>query len=178
MPVLETPRLLLRPPRSSDMDALYAFLGNPVAMRFTHHHGSLRECRRRLAAFEWQRRRTGYAAWAVVTRADQTVVGWGGLYDDPFDTGWGAELGYAFHPAVWGQGYATELAHACLDWADRALTLPGVCAFTHPDNAASARVLHKAGFRPVRLIAGMNRILHRRLQENWPSVQADPPGDC
>lgn len=145
------------------MGTLHAFLGDPAAMRFTHHHASLRECRRRLAAFEWQRRRTGYAAWAVITRTDQKVVGWGGLYDDPFDRRWGVELGYAFHPAAWGRGYATELAHACLDWANRVLRLPEVCAFTHPDNAASARVLDKAGFQPMRFVAGMNRILHRRL---------------
>ena len=56
-PVLTTARLLLRPPRPSDAASFFAFLGDPTAMRFTHCHASVRECRRRLAVFEWQRRR-------------------------------------------------------------------------------------------------------------------------
>ena len=165
----ETRRLLLHPPRLSDAGAFYAFLGDADAMRFTHHHASPRECRRRLAGFEWQRRRTGYAAWAVVAKADARLVGWGGVYEDPFDPGWGAELGYAFHPAVWGRGYATELALACLAWADEALGLPEVRAFAHPDNAASRRVLAKAGFEPVRWVPEMNRLLHVRRRHGIPA---------
>ena len=167
--MLETPRLQLRPPRPSDAGAFYAFMGDPDAMRFTHRHASLRECRRRLAGFEWQRRRVGYAAWAVVTKADARLVGWGGVYEDPFDPGWGAELGYAFHPDAWGLGYATELALACLVWADGALGLPEVRAFAHPDNAASRRVLAKAGFELVRFVPEMERLLHVRRRPCIPA---------
>lgn len=162
IPAMETARLLLRPPRASDAAAFHAFLGDPAAMRFTHCQASLRECRRRLAGFEWQRRRLGYAPWAIVARADRRLVGWGGIYQDPFDPGWGVELGYALDPAAGGRGYATELADACLNWADAMLELPEVCAFVHPDNAASRRVLEKAGFAPVRRIPERDRILLHR----------------
>jgi len=161
-PVLETPRLLLRPVRPSDAEAFFAFLGDPEAMRFTRHHASLRECRRRLAGFEWRRRSEGYAPWAATGKADGQLLGWGGVYCDPFDPGWGPELGYSFHPAAWGQGYATELAHACLAWADQVLGLPEVRAFAHPGNAASRRVLEKAGFAAVRPVPEMERILYSR----------------
>jgi len=160
-----TSRLLLRPVRPSDAEAFFAFTGDPVAMRYTHCHASLRECQRRLAGFEWQRRRSGYAPWAVVTKADGRLVGWGGVYVDPFDTGWGPELGYSFHPSAWGRGYATELAQACLGWADTALELPEVTAFAHPNNAASRRVLEKAGFRAVRPVPEMQRVLYRRVRD-------------
>jgi ribosomal-protein-alanine N-acetyltransferase len=161
--MLETPRLLLRPPRIADAADFFAFLGNPEAMRFTHHDTSLRACRRRLAGFEWQRRRTGIAPWAVVAKTDQRVVGWGGLYEDPFEPGWGVEWGYALHPAEWGKGYATELGSACLGWADNVLRLAEVRAFVHPKNAASRRVLEKLGFAPVRFVVEMDRVLLRRL---------------
>jgi [ribosomal protein S5]-alanine N-acetyltransferase len=163
-PMLQSPRLLLRPPRLADAADFYAFLGDPEALRFTHCDASLRACRRRLAGFEWQRRRNGIAPWAVVANAEQRLVGWGGLYEDPFETGWGVELGYAFRPEAWGKGYATELASACLDWADTVLRLPEVCAFVHPDNAASRRVLEKVGFEPVRFVPEMRRILLRRTR--------------
>ena len=163
-PVLNTARLLLRPPRPSDAAPFFAFLGDPAAMRFTHCHASVRECRRRLAAFEWQRRQAGFAPWAVLTRDDGQLVGWGGLYEDPFDPGWGMELGYSLHPAAWGQGYATELARACLAWGDEELEAPEVWAFVHPDNTASRRVLDRTGFTKVRLLPEKERILLRRAK--------------
>ncbi len=88
---------------------------------------------------------------------------WGGLYEDPFDPGWGVELGYSFHPGTWGQGYATEFARTCVAWADDALKLPEVRAFAHPENTASQRVLTKAGFMAVRFIPKMNRLLFTRV---------------
>ena len=160
---LDTPRLLLRPMRPSDTETFFAFGSDPDAMRFTHCHTSVRDCRRRLAAFEWQRRKRGYAPWAVIAKADGQLVGWGGVYVDPFDPVWGPELGYSFHPAAWGKGLATELAHACLGWADAVLSLPEVSAFAHPDNVASRRVLDKVGFLPVRAVPEMNRVLYRRI---------------
>lgn len=161
--MLTTARLLLRPPRPGDA-AFFAFLGDPAAMRFTHCHPSVRECRRRLAGFEWQRRRVGFAPWAVLTRDGGGLVGWGGLYRDPFDPGWGVELGYSFHPAAWGRGYATELARGCLGWADAGLDAPEVWAFVHPDNAASWRVLDRVGFGEVRFLPERERILMRRAR--------------
>jgi len=160
--VLETSRLLLRPVLPSNAETFFAFLGDPDAMRYTHCHTSLRECRRRLAAFEWQRRKRGYAPWAIIARVDGRLVGWGGIYLDPFEPRWGPELGYSFHPAAWGQGFATELARASLEWADRVLGLPEVSVFAHPDNAASRRVLDKVGFVPVRAVPEMDRILYCR----------------
>jgi ribosomal-protein-alanine N-acetyltransferase len=166
--MLQTPRLLLRPPLLADAADFFAFLGDQEAMRFTHCHSSLRACRRRLAGFEWQRRRHGFAPWAVVAKADRRLVGWGGLYEDPFEPGWGIELGYALHPSAWGKGYATELGAACLGWADEVLRLPQVVAFVHPDNAGSRRVLEKLGFLPVRFVPTMNRTLLCRVRRGTP----------
>lgn len=159
----ETARLILRPMRTSDTEAFFTFGGDPDAMRYTHCHTSLRECRRRLAAFEWQRRKLRYAPWAIIAKTDNRLIGWGGVYLDPFDPGWGPELGYSFHPSAWGQGFATELANACLEQADQVLGLPAVSAFAHPGNAASRRVLDKMGFVPVRTVPEMNRILYCRV---------------
>ena len=106
--MLDTSRLLLRPPHASDAEAFFSFLGDVEAMRFTHHHASLRECRRRLAAFEWKRRQQGYAPWAVVRKDDQQLVGWGGLYEDPFDPGWGVGAGILLPPCNLGPGATHE----------------------------------------------------------------------
>jgi len=159
---IETERLLLRPPLLGDVPTLYAFLGDAEAMRYTHVDRSLRQCRRRIAVHERRRRRDGCAPWTVITKRDGRIVGWGGLYEDPFDPGWGIEVGYAVHPAAWGKGYATELVTAALDVADNILQLPEVHAFARRENAASRRILEKFGFEEVRFVPEMGRLLYRR----------------
>ncbi|WP_149537607.1 GNAT family N-acetyltransferase [Siccirubricoccus phaeus] len=163
-PVAELPtrRLALRPPRLAEAPALFAFLGDAAAMRHTHADASLRECRRRIAAHERRRRLDGVAPWTIRLREEGRIIGWGGLYQDPFEPGWGIELGYFFAPAAWGQGYASELALACTHLADTALGLPLLTAFAHPENAGSRRVLEKAGFVAERFLPEMQRILYRR----------------
>lgn len=157
-----TPRLVLRAPVLADAPALFTFLGDPDAMRHTHVDASLQACRRRVAVHERRRRRDGYAPWTVLTRSDAEIIGWGGLYDDPFDPGWGVEIGYFFHPSTWGRGYASELVGACLQLADHDLALPRVLAFAKPENAGSRRVLEKAGFEVDRFVPEMSRLLYHR----------------
>ncbi len=139
-------------------------------MRFTHCDASLRDCRRRIAAHEWFRRRDGCAPWIVVRRNDGRIIGWGGLYRDPFDRRWGVEVGYHFDPRAWGLGYATELVAACTAIADRDRHIPALVAFAHPGNHGSQRVLHKSDFRQERFVAEMNRFLFRRTprRARWP----------
>lgn len=162
---VETSRLVLRRPRLTDVPALFRFLGDGLAMQHTHVNASLRDCRRRVAVHEWRRRHDGYAPWTIIAKSDERIIGWGGLYDDPFDKGWGVEVAYFFHPSAWGQGYASEMVNACMGVADHALHLPEVRAFAHPTNAGSRRVLEKAGFEVVRLVPEMDRILYRRHRQ-------------
>jgi len=55
-------------------------------------------------------------------------------------------LGYCLDDSAWGHGYATEAAHALLQWAFDTLDLNRVQAETDTRNVASARVLEKLGF--------------------------------
>jgi [ribosomal protein S5]-alanine N-acetyltransferase len=57
-----------------------------------------------------------------------------------------ASMGYCLGEAAWGHGYATEAAHALLQWAFDTLDLNRVQAETDTRNVASARVLEKLGF--------------------------------
>lgn len=148
-------------PRLADAPALFGFLGDAAAMAYTVHNPTLRAVRRRIAAHACRARQDGFGPWTVRDAAG-TVIGWGGLYVDPCDPGWGAELGYAFAPAAWGRGYASALAAAACALADGRLGLARLTAFAHPDNPASRRVPEKAGFQPVRAVPEMQRILYER----------------
>ena len=155
----ETERLLLRWPLVSDAPDLLRILGDKDAMQYTRRLANLRECRRYIAGHECQRRRIGYGPWVVLEKLGRAVIGFGGLYDDPFDVGWGIEVGYHFAKTAWGNGYATELTEFSLQLAHERLGFAQVRAFAHPDNAASQRVLEKTGFERQRFVPEMNRHL-------------------
>ncbi len=72
------------------------------------------------------------------------------------------DIGYAFLPRFWGQGYAYESAAAVMRYARDVLGLGRVLAITNPDNAVSIKVLEKIGFafeRRVRLSEGAPEIM-------------------
>lgn len=154
-----TARLVLDRPVLADAPALLAFMGDADAMRHTRCVPDLRAMRRDLAADRCQARRVGFGPWTVRARDDGAVIGFGGLSDDPFDPGWGVEVIYFFAPAVWGRGYAGELVAASLEEATRRHGLTRVRAFAHPENAASLRVLRRAGFVEERYVPEMTRWL-------------------
>jgi RimJ/RimL family protein N-acetyltransferase len=82
----------------------------------------------------------------VIERATGLVVGGIGFHGPP-DHG-EVEMGYGIVPSRQRRGYATEAVGLmiALAWRDPAVT--AVLASTDPGNAASRRVLEKAGFRP------------------------------
>ena len=55
------------------------------------------------------------------------------------------ETGYGFLPEFWGQGFATEIAQACIRIGRQQLRLRSLVAVTVPANVDSQRVLHKVG---------------------------------
>lgn len=158
--VLETERLALRAPEADDAAGLYTFMGDLQVMRFTHVQRSLDELRNYLAVHEAQRERVGCAPWVLTEKAGGRLVGFGGLYEDPFDRGWGVEVAYFFHPATWGLGYATELTRFCVAEARRMARWPKLAAFAHPENIASHKVLLRAGFEVERFVPEMHRRLY------------------
>ena len=159
--IYETERLNLRPSRVSDAPSLFQFLGDKQAMRFTQVHPCLDHTRRYLQTHEFNREKVGYAPWVILEKSSNGIVGFGGLYEDPFDPGWGLEVGYYFAPSAWGKGYAIELVQFCLALLRQSSVMSEVRAFAHPENAASRRVLMKAGFAEERFIPSMNRHLYR-----------------
>lgn len=85
------------------------------------------------------------------------------------------EIGYGLHPSVWRQGYGTALARALVAVGFDMLHFHRITATCHPDNAGSAAVLKRAGFRyegrmrEVLLTrSGWRDSLVFGLLENWP----------
>jgi RimJ/RimL family protein N-acetyltransferase len=163
--VTRTPHLLLRPLREADLAPLWEIHGDADAMRYTWCPATPEESARDLWAHEAQREKTGYAAWVAVLESEDRVIGWGGLFDDPFDPCWGPEVGYFLHHACWGRGFATEIVMAALAHGFDDVGLQTIGAFAKPANAASIRVLAKCGFSLLRYEPRLGRnhyVVHAR----------------
>ena len=62
------------------------------------------------------------------------------------------DIGFAFLPDYWNQGYAYESAAAVMKYARDELQLDRILAITTPDNKSSAKLLRKIGLRFDRLV--------------------------
>jgi RimJ/RimL family protein N-acetyltransferase len=140
---LTTDRLHLRPPRPDDAQAIYdGYARDPDVARYViwRPHASIEETHDFLRTFIAAGARDGDYPW-IIALTDGTVIGAMHLrVQRPR-----ADLGFNIAKPYWNRGYATEAVRAVTDFA---FTLPGierVQAVCHVDNAASARVLHKAG---------------------------------
>jgi RimJ/RimL family protein N-acetyltransferase len=146
--VLDTRRLRLRTRTLDDLDANLAMDLDPQVYRYIFAQApEPSHWRARLAG----QITTGWPSvggvWAVEWRDRQGFLGWCGLV--PLGHSGLIEIGYRYVPAAWGQGIASEAAHAVLDHGFRALAIDPIVAVTHPDNHASQGVLQKIGLQPA-----------------------------
>lgn len=58
-------------------------------------------------------------------------------------------LGYVFHPAHHGKGYATEGCRAAMAHIFETLAADGILTGTHPDNEPSVQLLQRLGLHEV-----------------------------
>lgn len=147
-PTLETGRLVLRPFRSSDADAVQALANDADVARNTLNipHPYAKE-----DAVAWIESHPGQlesrqaVTYAVTAPAEGGVIGAVGLILELEHER--AELGYWIGRPYWGRGYATEAARAVVAWGFSALALHRIHASHFPRNPASGRVLRKVGMR-------------------------------
>jgi RimJ/RimL family protein N-acetyltransferase len=147
---LETERLLLRPYKGSDFEALHAMRSNEEVARYLYWDPQTEdEVRQTLAkkiASVSLRSEGDVLALAAEHRATQEVVGDVILHWVSREHGL-AEIGYIVHPDHAGRGYATEASRPLLAVAFDGLRLHRVIGRAEARNAGSARVLEKLGMR-------------------------------
>lgn len=146
MQTLETPRLRLRPLALDDAPFILGLLNEPSFIEHIGDKGArdLDGARRYLAEGPLAMYAThGLGLLLVESRATGEPLGMCGLLQRP--TLPDPDLGYAFKPAHWGQGYALEACRAALAWARAERGLGRVLAIVSPGNAASIKVLRRLG---------------------------------
>lgn len=81
--------------------------------------------------------------WAIRLKGDGPYIGkLDAELDSPTNV---SNIGFAFFPAYWGNGYATESVLSVISWLSQN-GITNVRATVSTPNVASSRVLEKAGF--------------------------------
>jgi RimJ/RimL family protein N-acetyltransferase len=147
LPELETERLLLRRMRLDDAEAMFAYASDPEVTRYvlfeTHRSVEDSESFLRLATEGYER--GDFGSWGVVLKDSGAFVGTCGM-----DVGYApeharAELGYVLSREHWGKGLMPEAVRAVIRFGFRRVGLNRIQARCIAENAASARVMEKAG---------------------------------
>jgi [ribosomal protein S5]-alanine N-acetyltransferase len=143
--ILETARLLLREFSLQDADALEAVLGDPVAMQYYPApfdrpgvEAWIRQNRERY-------QRDGHSLWAMLLKSSGELIGDCGCVLQEVEGRNEIEVGYHVRRDLWRRGYATEAAHACIEYAFTRLGAGRVISMIRPENLPSRRVAEKNG---------------------------------
>ncbi|HUQ10769.1 MAG TPA: GNAT family N-acetyltransferase [Steroidobacteraceae bacterium] len=153
-PELTTPRLTLRRLGFDDAPFLVRLLNQPSFLENIGDRGvrNVEDAHRYLregpmAMYE----KFGFGLWHVAQRSDGASIGMCGLLRR--DILPDVDIGYAYLPEYWGQGYALEAAEATLRHAAGKFGLGRVIGVVSTGNTSSIRVLEKLGMSFERMVS-------------------------
>jgi [ribosomal protein S5]-alanine N-acetyltransferase len=167
--VLETERLILRQFTEDDVEAVFAVIGDPVAMQYYPRTFTRED------AAEWierNLRRYGndeYGLLAVVLKSSGEMIGDCGLSWQLADGEPVLELGYHLRRDHWDYGYATEAARATMDYAFRKLAVEKLVSLISAENKPSRRVAERNGMREERQVMhnGLPHLMYALTREAY-----------
>jgi RimJ/RimL family protein N-acetyltransferase len=158
MEVAQTERLLLRWLNAGDSTFILELLNEPSWLRYIGDKDvkTIQDAERYIESGPVEMyRQLGFGLYLVELKENGAPIGICGLIKR--EALLDVDLGFAFLPRFWSNGYAFESASAVMSYARRALGLSRIVAILSPDNHRSAKLLEKLGFRfdsTVRLIPG------------------------
>ncbi|RWO80986.1 GNAT family N-acetyltransferase [Mesorhizobium sp.] len=154
IPVIETPRAILRGHRLDDFDDYAAMWADPAVIRLIGGEPRLRED-------SWVRflrhggmwAMLGFGFWAVEEKATGRFIGEAGFHDLKRDMKPSIEgvpeAGWGLIAARHGQGFATEIVKAVHGWGDARFNGAKTVCIVDPDNIGSVNVALKCGYRKI-----------------------------
>ncbi|MEU6215591.1 MULTISPECIES: GNAT family N-acetyltransferase [unclassified Streptomyces] len=154
MTEIRTPRLLLRRWTDDDLVPLSEINADPDVMRWTGDGSAigLDGTAEDIERWEEEWDEEGFGVFAVELLGSGELVGAVGLSvceylpDAPGDI----EITWRLGRQFWGQGYASEAAHATLEFALQDRGVDRVVAIARVGDEASANVIRKLGMEPAR----------------------------
>lgn len=152
--IADTGRLRIRALELGDAAFILELVNEPSWIRFIGDKrvASIDDARRYLANGPLAMYdRCGFGLWLVLLKHTHAPIGICGLIKrDSLDD---VDIGFAFLPRYWGNGYAFEAAAAVLAYGRNIVGLTRIVAILSHDNERSRRLLEKLGFEFEQTIA-------------------------
>ena len=167
--VLETARLRLRWFRDEDANAVFAIIGDPIAMQFYPKTFNREDARQWVARNQRRYREDGYGLFAVTLKKSEEVIGDCGIIKQNVEGETAMEVGYHFRRDQWGHGYATEAARACMSLAFDSFGADKVISLIRPENGPSKRVAERNGMKLEREVMhyGLPHLVYAMRREDY-----------
>jgi RimJ/RimL family protein N-acetyltransferase len=146
--VAQTDRLLLRWLDVGDSPFILELVNEPSWIRYIGDKGvkTIQDARRYIENGPVEMyQRLGFGLYLVEMKASRVPIGICGLIKREALVD--VDLGFAFLPQFWANGYAIESASAVIAYGRRVLGLSRIVAILSADNHRSAKLLEKLGFR-------------------------------
>jgi len=143
--ILETKRLYLREMKQSDFSSLCKIMQDQDVMYAYEHAFDDVEVQ------EWLDRQItrysdyGFGLWAVALKETDEMIGQCGLTIQDCNNRQVLEVGYLFQKVFWNNGYASEAAIACKEYAFEILNADEVFSIIRDTNIASQNVAKRNG---------------------------------
>jgi ribosomal-protein-alanine N-acetyltransferase len=139
--------VILREWRDSDRAPWAALNADPEVRRFFFATLSRTESDAAVDRYIAHQRKHGFGFWALEIPGLADCAGFVGMQQlQPHEVfSPGVEIGWRLARAVWGQGYATEAARLCVDFAFGPAGLSELLGITARDNQPSQRVMQRLG---------------------------------
>lgn len=144
---LETQRLLLREMNQGDYLDLCKILQDKEVMYAYEGPFSDEEVQQWLDKQKENYQCNGFGLLAMVLKDTNVMIGQCGLTLQKYKTEQVLEIGYLLKKDFWGNGYATEAAKACKEYAFQTLNANEVFSIIRDTNIASQQVAIRNGMK-------------------------------
>ena len=141
--VIETDRLILRPPLREDFEPWVTMMADEQVARYIGGVQPRSNVWRGLMCMAGAWALEGFSMFSVIEKASDRWIGRLGPWQP--DSWPGTEVGWSIVRDAWGKGYATEGSIAATDWAFDNLGWTEVIHTINPANAASKAVAARLG---------------------------------
>jgi RimJ/RimL family protein N-acetyltransferase len=169
-PILETARLILRPPHADDLDGWADFHADAETMKFLGGTQSRAEAWRSLCGMVGAWHVRGFAMFSLILKDTGQWIGRIGPW---YPEGWpGTEVGWGVLRAYEGKGYGVEAAVASLDYAFDVLGWDDVMHIIAPANLPSIALAQRLG-STNRGRTQMPEPFHEHVVDNWGQTRAE-----
>ena len=144
--ILETERIILRTFTLQDLASLHELHSHANVMKYLigGTRAKLSDTEMDLQKYLEHQEKYRFGKWAMIHKLSGEFMGRAGLVTIPDSKE--IDLGYALHKKFWGQGYATEIAQALVEYANINLKGHTLVGLVKEGNQASVNILQKIGF--------------------------------